>query len=145
MYFAKWKKSESKGYMLYCFIYIHSGKQKTIVMENWSPGVKGGGVYYKLTKLGNLWGWWKFSVSLLWWQFYDSVFAKLHRTKHSKKVNLILCKFKLKKKKTLLWGTSWGTSLVVQWLRLHISNAGGSMYGQGTRCPRLQLRPGSGK
>ena len=32
-----------------------------------------------------------------------------------------------------------GTSLVVQWLRLHVSNAGdvGSILGQGTRIPHL--------
>ena len=37
-----------------------------------------------------------------------------------------------------------GTSLVVQWLRLHAPNAGdpGSITGQGTRSPMLQLRPG---
>ena len=35
-----------------------------------------------------------------------------------------------------------GTSLVVQWLRLHVSNTGepGSIPGQGTRSHRLQLR-----
>ena len=35
-----------------------------------------------------------------------------------------------------------GTSLVVQWLRLHIPNAGdpGSIPGQGTRYKVLQLR-----
>ena len=38
------------------------------------------------------------------------------------------------------WG--WGTSLVVQWLRLHDPNAGGlgSIPGQGTRSRVLQLR-----
>ena len=36
----------------------------------------------------------------------------------------------------------WGTSLVIQWLRLHTPNAEGpsSIPGQGTRCPMLQLR-----
>ena len=36
-----------------------------------------------------------------------------------------------------------GTSLVVQWLRLHAPNAGGlgSIPGQGTRSHMLQLRP----
>ena len=39
------------------------------------------------------------------------------------------------------------TSLVVQWLRLCISNAGGpgSIRGQGTSSHVLQLRPGSAK
>ena len=38
-----------------------------------------------------------------------------------------------------------GTSLEVQWLRLHSSNAGGpgSIPGQGTRSHTLQLRPGT--
>ena len=36
----------------------------------------------------------------------------------------------------------WGTSLVVQWLRLHDPNAGtsGSIPGQGTRSRMAQLR-----
>ena len=40
-----------------------------------------------------------------------------------------------------------GTSLVVQWLRLCTSNAGGpgSIPGQGTRSYMLQLRPGAPK
>lgn len=65
MYSAKWKKSESKGCILYYFIYIHSGKHKTLALENWLPGVKGGRGYHKMTTWGNLWGWWKFSVSWL--------------------------------------------------------------------------------
>ena len=40
-----------------------------------------------------------------------------------------------------------GTSLVVQWLRLHASNSGGSgsIPGQGTRSYMLQLRPSTAK
>ena len=40
-----------------------------------------------------------------------------------------------------------GTSLVVQWLRLHTPNAEGpgSIPGQGTRSHMLQLRPGTAK
>jgi len=36
----------------------------------------------------------------------------------------------------------WGTSLVVQWLRLHTANAGGLglIPGQGTRSHMLQLK-----
>ena len=38
-----------------------------------------------------------------------------------------------------------GTSLVVQWLRLHAPNVGGlgSIPGQGTRSHMLQTRPGT--
>ena len=38
---------------------------------------------------------------------------------------------------------SWGTSMVVQWLRLQVPHAGdpGVIPGQGTRSPMLQLRP----
>ena len=41
----------------------------------------------------------------------------------------------------------WGTSLVVQWLRLYVPEAGGpcSIPGQGTRSHRPQLRPGVAK
>ena len=40
-----------------------------------------------------------------------------------------------------------GISLVVQWLRLHVANAGdpGSIPGQGTGCHMLQLRFGTAK
>ena len=40
-----------------------------------------------------------------------------------------------------------GTSLLVQWLRLKASNAGGpgSIHGQGIRSHMLQLRPGAAK
>ena len=40
-----------------------------------------------------------------------------------------------------------GTSLEVQWLRLHAPNAGGpgSIPYQGTRCHMPQLRPGAAK
>ena len=40
-----------------------------------------------------------------------------------------------------------GTSLLAQWLRLWAPNAGGpgSIPGQGTRSPILQLRPGAAK
>ena len=40
-----------------------------------------------------------------------------------------------------------GTSLAVQWLRLHAPNAGGlgSIFGQGTRSHMPQLRPGTAK
>ena len=40
-----------------------------------------------------------------------------------------------------------GTSLVVQWLRLHAPNAGGpgSIPSQGTRSRMPQLRPGMAK
>ena len=40
-----------------------------------------------------------------------------------------------------------GTSLVVQWLRLHAPNAGGlrSIPGQGTRSRKPQLRPSAAK
>ena len=43
--------------------------------------------------------------------------------------------------------THEGTSLVVQWLRLHAPNAGGqgSIPGEGTRSHMLQLRPGADK
>ena len=43
------------------------------------------------------------------------------------------------------WG--WGTSLVVQWLRLHPPDAGnlGSIPGQGTRSHMPQLRPSAAK
>ena len=41
---------------------------------------------------------------------------------------------------------SCGTSPVVQWLRLHIPNAGlGSIPGRGTRSHKLQIRPGAAK
>ena len=47
-------------------------------------------------------------------------------------------KFKFEKFKS-------GTSLVVQWLRLHVPNTGGpgSTSGQGIRSHMLQLRPGA--
>ena len=40
-----------------------------------------------------------------------------------------------------------GMSLVVHWLRLHASSAGGlgSILGQGTRSHMLQLRPSAGR
>ena len=40
-----------------------------------------------------------------------------------------------------------GTSLVVQWLRLRVPNAGGPglISGQGTRSRMLQIRPGAAK
>ena len=45
---------------------------------------------------------------------------------------------------TYMWNLKYdtGTSLVVQWLRLHAPNAGslGSISGQGTRSHMLQLR-----
>ena len=55
-----------------------------------------------------------------------------------------LNKIKLKKKKRR---RSYGTFLVVQWLRLCASNAGdpGSISGQGTRSHMLQLRQGTAK
>ena len=42
-----------------------------------------------------------------------------------------------KRRKKLLSLRRWGTSLVVRWLRLHVSNAGsaGSIPGQGTKIP----------
>ena len=42
---------------------------------------------------------------------------------------------------------NWGTSLVVQWLRLLASKVRGWGWvpGQGTRCPMLQLRPSTDK
>ena len=54
--------------------------------------------------------------------------------------------WKEKKKKTHYWfsspKTSWGTSLVIQWLSLHTLSAGdlGLILGQGTRSHMLQLR-----
>ena len=52
-----------------------------------------------------------------------------------------------KKKKDTLKKWDWGTSLAVQWLRLHAPNAGvpGSIPGQGTRSHMLQLRPWAAK
>ena len=53
---------------------------------------------------------------------------------------------KKKKKKTHYWfsspKTSWGTSLVIQWLSLHTLSAGdlGLILGQGTRSHMLHLR-----
>ena len=43
--------------------------------------------------------------------------------------------------------TGWGLLLVVQWLRLHVSNAGspGVIPGQETRPHRLQLRSSTAK
>ena len=45
-----------------------------------------------------------------------------------------------------IWDMS-GTSLAVQWLRLHAPSAGspGSIPGQGTRSHKPQLRPGAAK
>ena len=46
-----------------------------------------------------------------------------------------------------LKNSKFGTSLLVQWLRLHTPNVGslGSIPGQGTRPHMLQLRPGTAK
>ena len=56
-----------------------------------------------------------------------------------------LCqKWRVHTKKSITWykNVKWGTSLVVQWLRLRAPNAGslGSIPGQGTRSHTLQLR-----
>ena len=68
--------------------------------------------------------------------FEQAAFQSRYMNVHIKDIQTIIREIQIK---------TTGTSLVVQWLRLHSSNAGGpgSIPGQGTRSHTLQLRPGT--
>ena len=76
---------------------------------------------------------------ILWRKHYSSL-SVMARNRESLKTSHLQMSDRTKKKWT-------GTSLVVQWLRLHAPNAEGpgSILGQRTRSHMPQLRPGTAK
>ena len=67
---AKWKKPDTKDYILYDYIYMRFPGKENLEMESRLVVAWG---WRLQTGISDLFGWWKYSKTVLCWWLYNSI------------------------------------------------------------------------